>query len=186
MMQPSKLLLVLAVSLSYFSASSSLAATTTNDKILFVCGGNTGRSPMAEYLANDYFHFAKDGYIADSRGANVNPKELTPESYAIVAMKELGVKDISAHRATPVTKADINSAKLVLVMTEAHKEKLLKIDPTAKNIYLLAECATGKKEDIADAYGHDLRFYENTRDTIAKYIELIQKNHMQCVSNKIK
>lgn len=179
------LALFAAISLFCFYASHSFAATTTNDKILFVCGGNTGRSPMAEYLANDYFHFAKDGYIADSRGANVNPKELTPESYAIVAMKEFGVKDISAHRAMPVTKADIDSAKLVLVMTEAHKEKLLKIDPTAKNIYLLAECATGKKEDVADAYGHDLKFYENTRDTIAKYIGLIQKNNMQCVKNNL-
>jgi len=181
MTKASRLLTLLAISLSYFS--SSFAATTDTNKILFVCGGNTGRSPMAEYLANDYFHFAKNGYIADSRGANVNPTELTPESYAIVAMKELGIKDISNHRATPVTKTDIDSAKLVLVMTEAHKEKLLKIDPTAKNIYLLSECATGKKEEVADAYGHDLKFYENTRNIIVKYIGLIQKNNMQCISN---
>lgn len=181
MTKTSRLLTLLAISLSY--SSSSFAATTDSNKILFVCGGNTGRSPMAEYLANDYFHFAKNGYIADSRGANVNPTELTPESYAIVAMKELGIKDISNHRATPMAKADIDSAKLVLVMTEAYKEKLLKIDPTAKNIYLLSECATGKKEDVADAYGHDLKFYENTRNIIAKYIGLIQKNNMQCISN---
>ena len=163
------------------ASCSSVSPIKQEQKILFVCGGNTGRSPMAEYLANDYFHFPGSGYIADSRGANVNPQEVMPEANAVIVMQELGV-NMRGHRAAPVTQADIDSAKLVLVMTEGHKQKLQQLDPSAKNIYLLSECATGKMIDVPDAYGHDLKFYERTRDTIKNYIRIIQKNDMKCIT----
>lgn len=148
-------------------------------KVLFVCGGNTGRSPMAEYLANDYFHFEEDGYIADSRGTNVNSEEILPESNAVLVMKQLHI-DIQKYRARAITRNDIESSKLVLAMTQSHKQKLLQMTPDAKNIYLLSECATGKLIDVDDAYGQDIEFYEKTRDTIASYIKVIQGNGMLC------
>lgn len=155
------------------------ANEATPNKVLFVCGGNTGRSPMAQYLANDYFYFSKDGYIADSRGANVAPEELLPEANAVLVMQQLNI-DIQKHRAQSVTLKDIESAKLVLVMTQSHKQKLLQMAPNATNIYLLSECATGNAIDVDDAYGQELKFYEKTRDTIAAYIKTIQENGMLC------
>jgi len=156
-----------------------VTTSSAPNKVLFVCGGNTGRSPMAEYLANDYFHFKEGGYIADSRGANVDPKEILPESNAVLVMKQLHI-DIQKHRARAVTRNDIESSKLVLTMTQSHKQKLLQMTPEAKNIYLLSECATGKLIDVDDAYGQDIEFYEKTRDMIASYIKIIQGNGMLC------
>jgi protein-tyrosine phosphatase len=149
-------------------------------KILFVCGGNTGRSPMAEGLANNFFNFPEQHYHAFSRGVNVNPKEISPETNSIKVMEELGIS-IKSHRATPVTLSDINSAKLVLTMTEAQKDKLLSLDPSAsEKIYTLSQCANGTQQDISDAYGKNLAFYRQTRIQIAQYLEMIEKNGFHC------
>ncbi len=172
-----KLLLCLLFTHLFFSIS---AFAQTPQKILFVCGGNTGRSPMAEGLANDFFDFPSKNYDAFSRGVNVNPKETTPEVNAVKAMNELHIS-IQSHHATPVTISDINSAELVLAMTLVQKNKLLALDPSAGNkIFTLSQCANGTQHDIEDAYKKDLAFYRLTRMQIAEYIEMIEKNKFQC------
>lgn len=159
---------------------SALAFAQNDQKVLFVCGGNTGRSPMAEGLANHFFNFPAQHYDAFSRGVNVNPKEITPETNSIKVMEELGIS-IQSHRATPVTVSDIQSAKLVLTMTQAQKDKLLSLDPSAsEKIYTLSQCADGTQQDISDAYGKNLAFYRQTRIQIAEYIEMIEKNGFHC------
>lgn len=166
------------------SLMNSYAFAENTQKILFVCGGNTGRSPMAEGLANQLFDFPKYHYDAFSRGVNVNPKEITPEVNAVKVMEELDIS-IQSHRATSVTIADINAAKLVLAMTEAQKKKLLALDPSASNkIYTLSQCANGTQHDIDDAYGKDLAFYHQTRIKIAEYIQMIEKHDFQCYDVK--
>lgn len=160
------------------SLHTAVAATVSAEHVLFVCGGNTGRSPMAEYLTNDYFKFS--GYVASSRGVKVNSNELTPESNAVTVMQEWGV-DMRAHRAEAVTASAIDQARVVLAMTSAHKQTLLAMDPQASNIHTLSECADGSEVDVADAYGHDLSYYRKTRDQIAGYIQLIKHHGFHCV-----
>lgn len=63
-------------------------------KVLFVCGGNTARSQMAEALLN---HMAGDRFQAESAG--LEPGELNP--YAVGAMAEMG-SDISNNKTKSV------------------------------------------------------------------------------------
>jgi protein-tyrosine phosphatase len=151
--------------------------------IMFVCGGNTGRSPMSEYLANYYFAFPTHGYQVDSRGANVDSKETHPEKNAIIVMSDLNI-DISKHRAKQIVAADLTKATLVLTMTKAHKNKVLALDTGAKNVYMLSECADGTQTDISDAYGKDLAFYKKTRDQIRMYLQEIYAHDMKCKSSQ--
>ena len=167
-----------ALLLSLFISLSALA--TTKPAFLFVCTGNTGRSPMAEALANDVLDFDASGYPDFSRGINVNSEKTARETNAIIVMKELGA-DISATEAKTVTGADINASTWVLAMTRAHKEQLIARAPSAAaKIKMLSECATGREQDIEDAYGQDLSFYRQTRDQMATYIADIQEHGFTC------
>lgn len=68
----------------------------------------------------------------------------TPE--AIQALGERGV-DLRGHRARQVTAAMIAAADLVLTMTAAHKQALLKISPeTAGKVFTIKEFARGRRE----------------------------------------
>jgi protein-tyrosine phosphatase len=151
------------------------------DKITFVCTGNTGRSVMAEYLANYTYAFPTHGYSAQSRAVSIDRDEITPEQNADIVMNDISV-NISEHRAKAIQQSDIGSSKLILTMTNAHKDKLLQEFPNAKNIHTLAECATGQHTDVFDAYGKDVDFYIKTRDQIQSYIKDIVDNKMVCIN----
>lgn len=174
--------LIQSVSLCLLPLSMVFAANDTQ-QILFVCGGNTGRSPMAESLANDYFNFPAEGWRAFSRGVNVNPNEIMPEKNTVIVMHQWSQSSsIDAHRAQSVTNADINSANIILVMTQAQKEKLISLDPQAKSkVFLLSQCADGSEKNVSDMYGHDLVFYQQTSKQIAHYLQLIKKHGFSCM-----
>jgi protein-tyrosine phosphatase len=161
------------------AASFAVSNNPQDPLIMFVCGGNIGRSPMAEYMANYYFAFPTHGYQVDSRGANVDLKETHPEKNAIIVMSDLNI-DLSKHRAKQIVVADINKATLILTMTKTHKNKVLALEPAAKNVYMLSECADGTQTDISDAYGKDLFFYKKTRDQIKMYLQEIYAHKMKC------
>ncbi len=64
-------------------------------RVLFVCTGNTGRSPMAEALLR---HHAGGG--AEAASAGIRPKPLHPDAVAV--MRQRYRIDITGHRPTPV------------------------------------------------------------------------------------
>lgn len=82
--------------------------------ILFVCTGNTCRSPLAEGFANAEFkqrkidcHAESAGLFAEAGGANEK---------SITAAAEYGV-DITAHQARQLTPELINGATVIYTMT---------------------------------------------------------------------
>ena len=84
-------------------------------KVLFVCTGNTCRSPMAQAI---FTHKAKEQKLdmtADSAaisltyGERVNPK-------AIEALKKLGITGFS-HLSQPVTPQLIDQSDFIVIMT---------------------------------------------------------------------
>jgi len=134
--------------------------------ITFVCTGNTGRSPMAEALAQNIINKEHLGIAVESRGLEVDPKEIDPEQGTLRVLKERGI-DISSHKATQLSEADIKKSTLVLTMTSVHKEKILKQYPEAQDhVFTLAEYATGKHEDLMDAYGKPLEAYKKVEEQL--------------------
>lgn len=122
-------------------------------KILFVCTGNTCRSPMCAALLNakdnDMYAFSA-GLYADGSPISKN---------AIAALHELGVTDTkenhySAHISHTVTQEDIVSADTVYGVTPAHAAQLRALFPAyAEKIFALPI-------PIFDPYGSDLDGYE--------------------------
>jgi protein-tyrosine-phosphatase len=82
-------------------------------KVLFVCTGNTCRSPFAEAVAR------REGQRdVESAGLGAYAGDQPPED-AVVVARELGY-DLSSHRARRVTEEMLERADVVVGMTVTH------------------------------------------------------------------
>ncbi len=135
-------------------------------KIIFVCTGNTCRSPMAEGIALRIV--ATEGFDVEiaSRGIAVDVADESAAPNALWAMRNRRI-DIRAHRSRALTAADVESASLILTMTESHRKNVLRLFPqAASHTFTLAAYATGAPGDVADPYGMDRAAYASTADQL--------------------
>ena len=94
-------------------------------RILFVCTGNTCRSPMAEGIFKKITK--PNEYIIESAGLMTSNGNEASQN-AIEVCKEIGV-DISAHKSKPITEIDnINQVDLFVAMTDSHAQVLKKLN----------------------------------------------------------
>ena len=121
--------------------------------ILFVCTGNTCRSPMAEGILKS---LNKDIDVC-SRGLYV-PDATAPSYGSINAMEKMDI-DISSHRSKQLTYADCDDADLIITMTDSHKKTILQAcESCSEKTFTLAEFA-GEEGDISDPFGRDDNAY---------------------------
>ncbi len=129
--------------------------------ILFVCTGNTCRSPMAAGLMNKIA--IEEDLDVRIESAGLFAAEGSPASdEAIEAMKKYDV-DLSDHRAKQITPELIEKCDVILTMTAA--QKMLLAEVAADKTYTLCEYA-GTEGDIADPFGGDLEEYEEVAQMI--------------------
>lgn len=131
-------------------------------KVLFVCSGNTCRSPLAEVFARHFLELAgEDGWMVASAGLSAVTGSPASAS-AVTVAREFGL-DLSRHCARRLTEELLDGADLVLVMTGWHKARVLERRPhLAGKVYLVKEFAGGPAEDVADPFGGDLAVYRAT------------------------
>lgn len=126
-------------------------------QILFVCTGNTCRSPMAEGIFNELARRWRIGGIqAGSAGLAAFPGD-DPAENAVRVMAEWGI-DISAHRSRALTPALLEETDAVVCMTPAHRTALAPYFP-AEGLYLLSH-------GVRDPYGGDMEAYRRCADQI--------------------
>ena len=95
--------------------------------MLFICSGNSTRSPMAAGWVN---HLG--GGVVSARSAGVTPAPLHP--LAIAAMAEHGV-DISGHHATPLSAWAGDAFERVITLCDRARENCGKLPPTAMAVH---------------------------------------------------
>jgi len=130
--------------------------------LLFVCTGNTCRSPLAEAIARHAI--AERGIVEITVGsAGISAWDDAPASDGslLVAM-EHGI-DLSEHRARLLTPEIVSASDLILAMGPAHGERVGELGGSGRT-HLLTTYATSGRDDapVSDPYGGDLNVYRDT------------------------
>jgi ribose 5-phosphate isomerase B len=140
-------------------------STMTDPTILFVCTGNTCRSPMAEHLFRARMGLAS-GWRAASAGVAASEGRPASEE-AVLALRERGV-DLTPHRSRGLTRAIAESATLIVALSEGHAHEITRSWPHLRDrVRLLTSFGvTAEPTDVPDPIGQSLFTYRKVRDTI--------------------
>jgi len=126
--------------------------------IVFVCTGNTCRSPMAEVLAKSIFEAHSITNIT-VHSAGVSTGDGYPASEnAILVMQEQDL-DLQTHKSRQISLEILSEAYLVLTMTQGHLHMVQTICPQA-NAFTLSEYAMASG-DVSDPFGGSLQTYRS-------------------------
>ena len=142
--------------------------------VLFVCTGNTCRSPMAEtvfrQLCAQRFGCRADeieehGVVVASAGIAAWGGGKASVG-AIEAMQEQGA-DLSAHASQPLTENLIQQADLIWTMTAAHRSNILALFPEAGGRVAML---SPDRLDVIDPIGGTLETYRKCAAQICKHL----------------
>lgn len=136
-------------------------------KILFVCTGNTCRSPMAEAIYNKY----SNSNLACSAGLVAGDQEIAENSK--IALKEDYDILITSRLSKQFTLDMAKDFDLILTMTKSHKNAIINSYPQLKSkTFVLGEYVDSPIE-ISDPFGQNIKTYKKCAKEIEELIKLL-------------
>jgi protein-tyrosine phosphatase len=153
--------------------------------VVFVCTGNTCRSPMAELLMRaelakmlkcPLHELENRGVLVISAGIAAAPG-CPPASEAVQVMRDYGL-DLAPHEAQPLTEQLVRHADLLLTMTHSHLQSIIERWPgAADRTRMLLPDGT----DVADPIGQTVGAYRHC----AAQISAAVKHHAEWLDREL-
>jgi protein-tyrosine-phosphatase len=142
-------------------------------KIMFVCTGNTCRSPLAEAIARK---FAIERGLPDveavSAGTSAHDGSPASDGSLLVGLERN--MDLGSHKAQTLTRELVRDADLILAMGPHHLERIEALGGAGR-AFLLAEFAShgASNRAISDPIGAELEIYRATTDELEDEIRRV-------------
>ena len=143
---------------------------TAADLVLFVCTGNTCRSPLAAAIARDLaartLGVAADEVLAHgfdfaSAGTGTMP-DMPASELGVAAAREIDL-DLTGHRSRQLDPELLSRATHIVCLAQSHRRAILaEVPEVAERVTMLRPDGL----DVADPYGQDLKSYRRARDEI--------------------
>lgn len=152
---------------------------TAGRRVLFVCTGNTCRSPMAAALLRHTLcerlqctpaDLVAMGYRIESAGVAAMPGARASEGSS-EALAEIGLSLVD-HRSQPVTRELLDSMDHVFALGSRHRNVLLELWPAGRT---RIDLLRGDGGDVADPFGGSLGVYRRARDEIAAEVRRLAR-----------
>ncbi|MEX2121405.1 MAG: Sua5/YciO/YrdC/YwlC family protein [Pirellulales bacterium] len=143
--------------------------------VLFVCTGNTCRSPMAEGMFRQLLASRLGCPVeqVEERGAIVMSAGIAamlggrPAAEAVDVMSQMGL-DLSGHESQPLTEQLVRHADLIVAMTRSHRQAILADWPEAADRVQLL-CRDGS--DVPDPVGGPAEQYRRCAEQMKPELE---------------
>ncbi|MBA2689025.1 MAG: low molecular weight protein arginine phosphatase [Gemmatimonadaceae bacterium] len=141
-------------------------------RILFVCTGNTCRSPLAEGIARKILvDRLRNDVDVSSAGIDAWDGGAATDEALLVGI-ERGL-DIGSHRSRKLTREIVRDSDLILTMSPQHLTAARRLGGEEKT-HLLSQYASAGESDrmIRDPFGGDLEAYRSTADDLQGQVQL--------------
>ncbi len=137
-------------------------------RIVFVCTGNTCRSPLAEALAREELRRRGWGGVeVASAGTSAIPGSPISEGSLRVGA-EIGL-DLSGHRARLLDESVVADADVLLTMSPHHRQRAAELGGAERTELLTTFAGTGDA-GVPDPFGADDHAYRATREALTRLI----------------
>lgn len=142
-------------------------------RVLFVCTGNTCRSPLA--VAALDAELGADRSHVEVSSAGTSAWEGQPVSDGSLEVAKRDGLDLSAHRARRVTVSLVRAADLIFVMDPLHRVALEALGAPAGKVQVLSQWPAPGEPDlpVSDPFGASREAYEECWRRIRRHVQRI-------------